>query len=171
MRGDFEEGFQIYGEHGSVTGKVHLPWFHKSSIVECFSTKDRQFHRPLGEDAYTYKLQIESFASAILDDAPLAGAGVDDGLASLRGAGGHRPLGRDRPAGRAGRDEGCRRMRLGIFAKTFARPGLPEILAAVKSQGLDCVQFNLACVGLETVPARFPPAWRSRSAGNSPPLG
>jgi predicted dehydrogenase len=84
VRGDFEEGFQIYGEHGSVTGKVHLPWFHKSSIVECFSTKDRQFHRPLGEDAYTYKLQIESLASTILDGAPLAGANVDDGLASLR---------------------------------------------------------------------------------------
>ena len=84
VRGDFEEGFQIYGEHGSVSGKVHLPWFHKSSIVECFSTKDRQFHRPLGEDAYTYKLQIESFASTILDGVPLAGADVDDGLASLR---------------------------------------------------------------------------------------
>jgi predicted dehydrogenase len=84
VRGDFEEGFQIYGEHGSVTGKVHLPWFHKSSIVECFSTKDRQFHRPLGEDAYTYKLQIESFADVILNGAPMQGADVDDGLASLR---------------------------------------------------------------------------------------
>jgi predicted dehydrogenase len=82
--GDFEEGFQIYGEHGSVTGKVHLPWFHKSSIVECFSTKDRQYRRPLGEDAYTYKLQIESFASVILDGAPMQGADVDDGMASLR---------------------------------------------------------------------------------------
>ncbi|PYI79665.1 MAG: oxidoreductase, partial [Verrucomicrobia bacterium] len=28
IRGDFEEGFQIYGEHGSVNGKVFLPWFH-----------------------------------------------------------------------------------------------------------------------------------------------
>src|SRR2546422_1550535 len=25
IRGDFEEGFQIYGEHGSVNGKVFLP--------------------------------------------------------------------------------------------------------------------------------------------------
>ena len=51
IRGDFEEGFQIYGEHGSVQGKVFLPWFHKSSHVECFSTKNGQYHRPLGEDA------------------------------------------------------------------------------------------------------------------------
>jgi len=84
VRGDFEEGFRIYGEHGSIQGKVFLPWFHKSSDVECFSIKDRQFHRPLGEDAYTYKLQIESFAEAILHGRPQRGAGIDDGVAGLR---------------------------------------------------------------------------------------
>jgi sugar phosphate isomerase/epimerase len=47
-------------------------------------------------------------------------------------------------------------MRLGIFAKTFARPTLPETLAAVAGRHLDCVQFNLASVGLETVPAAIP---------------
>src|ERR1700719_369217 len=34
IRGDFQEGFQIYGEHGSVTGRTHLPWYHKTSEVE-----------------------------------------------------------------------------------------------------------------------------------------
>ena len=84
VRGDFEEGFRIYGEHGSVTGHVYLPWFHKSSVVECFSTKDRQYRRPLGEDAYTYKLQLEAFADAILDGVPMQGAGIDDGVAAMR---------------------------------------------------------------------------------------
>jgi predicted dehydrogenase len=84
VRGDFEEGFRIYGEHGSVQGKVFLPWFHKASIVECFSEKDGQFRRPLGEDAYTYKLQIESFADAILHARPQRGANVEDGLAAMR---------------------------------------------------------------------------------------
>lgn len=84
IRGDFEEGFQIYAEHGSVQGRVYLPWFHKSSYVECFSTADRQFHRPLGEDAHTYKRQIEGFAKTILDDAPQHGANVDDGMAAMR---------------------------------------------------------------------------------------
>lgn len=84
IRGDFEEGFQIYGEHGSVRGKVFLPWFHKSSEVECFSAKDRQFHRPLGEDAYTYKLQVEGFADAILNGLPQQGAGLPDGIAAIR---------------------------------------------------------------------------------------
>ena len=39
VRGDFQEGFQVFGEHGSVSGRVYLPWFHKSSDVECFSTR------------------------------------------------------------------------------------------------------------------------------------
>jgi predicted dehydrogenase len=84
VRGDFEEGFQLFGEHGSATGKMPLTWFHKSSVVECFSTADRQYHRPLGEDAYTYKLQIEGFADTILHGAPQHGANIDDGVAAMR---------------------------------------------------------------------------------------
>src|SRR5262249_34082637 len=26
VRGDFQEGFRVFGEHGSVAGRVHLPW-------------------------------------------------------------------------------------------------------------------------------------------------
>lgn len=84
IRGDFEEGFRISGEHGSVCGQVFLPWFHKAGVVECFSTKDRVYRRPLGEDAYTYKLQLEAFADTILHGAEQVGAGVDDGLAAMR---------------------------------------------------------------------------------------
>lgn len=84
VRGDFEEGFQIYGEQGSVKGRVYLPWFHKASHVECFSAKDQQYRRPLGEDAHTYKRQIEGFAETILNGAPQHGANLDDGIAALR---------------------------------------------------------------------------------------
>jgi predicted dehydrogenase len=84
VRGDFEEGFHIYGEQGSVIGKVFLPWFHKASQVECFSVKDRQFHRPLGEDAHSYKRQVECLADTILHGAPQHGAGIDDGVAAMR---------------------------------------------------------------------------------------
>ena len=83
-RGDFEEGFQIQGEHGSIKGQVFLPWYHKTSVVECFSTKDRQYRRPIGEDAYTYKLQLESFADTILNRTPQHGANIDDGVAAMR---------------------------------------------------------------------------------------
>jgi len=84
LRGDFEEGFRIYGEQGSIQGKLFLPWFHKAGQVECFSAKDGQYRRPLGEDAYTYKLQIESFADCILHGHPQRGASIDDGLAAMR---------------------------------------------------------------------------------------
>jgi predicted dehydrogenase len=84
INGDYEEGFQIFGERGSVTGHVYLPWYHKSSVVECFSGADRQYRRPLGEDGYTYKRQIEGFADTILHGAPLHGASIDDGVAAMR---------------------------------------------------------------------------------------
>lgn len=84
VRGDFEEGFQIQGEHGSVKGQVFLPWYHKTSVVECFSSRDRQYRRPIGEDAHTYKRQLESFADTIMNGAPQQGANVDDGTAAMR---------------------------------------------------------------------------------------
>ena len=84
VRGDFEEGFRVYGEYGSVNGRMYLPWFHKAGEVECFSTKDDLYRRPLGQDAYTYKLQLEHFASVILEGKPQKGASVEDGLAAMR---------------------------------------------------------------------------------------
>ena len=84
LRGDFEEGFQIAGELGSVRGRLYLPWYHKAGEVECFSVRDRQYRRPLGEDAYTYKLQIEGFADTILRGTAQQGANVEDGLAAMR---------------------------------------------------------------------------------------
>jgi predicted dehydrogenase len=84
VRGDFEEGFEIQGEHGSVSGRVPLPWYHKSSEVECFSARTRQFNRVLGEDAHTYRRQLEGFAACILDGAPQTGASLDDGLAAVQ---------------------------------------------------------------------------------------
>jgi sugar phosphate isomerase/epimerase len=49
-------------------------------------------------------------------------------------------------------------MHLGIFARTFIRPTLAEILAAIKAYGLTCLQFNMTCVGLPALPDRIDPA-------------
>jgi sugar phosphate isomerase/epimerase len=46
-------------------------------------------------------------------------------------------------------------MRLGIFAKTFPRPTLGATLEAVRACDLDCVQFNMACAGLSSLPERI----------------
>jgi predicted dehydrogenase len=84
VRGDMEEGFQVFGEFGSVRGRYPLTWFHKTANVECFSVKTGQYHRPLGEDAYSYKRQLEGFADTILNGTPMHGAGIDDGIAAMR---------------------------------------------------------------------------------------
>lgn len=49
-------------------------------------------------------------------------------------------------------------MKLGIFARTFVRPTLDGVLAAVRQHGLTAVQFNLSCAGLETLPDALDPA-------------
>lgn len=84
VRMDWHEGFQIYGEHGSILGKTYNPWFFKASDVEVFSTRDGAYHRPLGEDAHFFRLQVEGFADTILHGQPMAGASIDDGIAAMR---------------------------------------------------------------------------------------
>jgi len=81
---DWHEGFHVYGEHGSVVAKSFLPWYLRTSEVECFSARDRRYHRPLGADSHFFRRQVEGFAAAILDGAPMRGATADDGVAALR---------------------------------------------------------------------------------------
>lgn len=84
VRMDWHEGFQVYGEHGSVIGKTFNPWYLRSSEVECFNVRDGQYHRVLGADAHVYKRQIEGFAETILHGIPQHGARIEDGVAALR---------------------------------------------------------------------------------------
>ena len=84
VRMDWHEGFQVYGENGSVIGKTYNPWYYKSSDVECFSERDGQYHRPLGADGHFFRRQVEGFADSILDGAPMRGANAEDGLAAMR---------------------------------------------------------------------------------------
>jgi len=85
VRMDWHEGFHVYGEQGSVIGKTYNPWLFKASDVEVFSVKDGGvYHRPLGEDAHFFKLQVEGFADSILHGAPMHGADIHDGMAAMR---------------------------------------------------------------------------------------
>jgi predicted dehydrogenase len=85
IRMDWHEGFQVFGEHGSVIGKTYNPWYFKSSDVEYFSERDGLYHRPLGADGHFFRRQVEGFAEAILEGAPMRGANAEDGLAAMRG--------------------------------------------------------------------------------------
>jgi predicted dehydrogenase len=84
VRMDWHEGLQLYGEKGSVIAKTYNPWYYKSSDVEIFSEKDRAWRRPLGADGHFYRRQLEGFADTILDGAPMRGADIGDGVASVR---------------------------------------------------------------------------------------
>jgi predicted dehydrogenase len=85
VRMDWWEGFQVYGSAGSVVGKLYNPWYFKSADVQGFSTKDDQYHQPIGADADVFRLQVEDFARAASTGSPPRGATAVDGLASVRG--------------------------------------------------------------------------------------
>jgi predicted dehydrogenase len=84
VRMDWFEGFQLYGENGSVIAKTYNPWYFRSSDVEIFSEKDATYRRPLGADGHFFRRQLEGFADTILNGAPQRGANIHDGLASVR---------------------------------------------------------------------------------------
>ena len=84
VRMDWHEGFQIYGQNGSVIGKTYNPWYYRTSEVEIFREADASFHRPLGADGHFYRRQLEGFADTVLHGRPMSGADVEDGVASVR---------------------------------------------------------------------------------------
>ncbi|HEY5744037.1 MAG TPA: TIM barrel protein [Terrimicrobiaceae bacterium] len=43
-------------------------------------------------------------------------------------------------------------MKLGVFAKTYERPSVDQVFESAARDGFSCVQFNLACSGLNTLP-------------------
>ncbi len=84
VRMDWHEGFQIYGQHGSVVAKTHNPWYFKSSEVDIFREATGAYTRVLGADGHFYRRQIEAFADVIQHNVAMTGASVDDGVASIR---------------------------------------------------------------------------------------
>jgi predicted dehydrogenase len=84
VRMDWHEGFQLYGEHGSIIAKTYNPWYFKSSEVDIFDERSGGSRRVLGADGHFYRRQLEAFADSILNGTPMTGADIDDGIASVR---------------------------------------------------------------------------------------
>jgi predicted dehydrogenase len=84
VRMDWHEGFQLYGEYGSVIAKTFNPWYFRSSEVEIFHEKDATVRKPLGPDGHFFRRQLEGLADTVINGAPMRGADVEDGLASIR---------------------------------------------------------------------------------------
>lgn len=85
VRMDWHEGFQIYGQNGSIVGKTYNPWYFKTSEVDIFHESTGETSRVLGADGHFYRRQLEGFADTILNGAPMTGANIDDGIAAVRG--------------------------------------------------------------------------------------
>ncbi len=47
-------------------------------------------------------------------------------------------------------------MKIGIFAKTFNRSAIRDLFQTIAGYRIYSVQFNLSCVGLETLPLEVP---------------
>jgi predicted dehydrogenase len=84
VRMDWHEGFQIYGQHGSVAARIYNPWYYKSSDVDIFHESNATTTRVLGADGHFYRRQVEGFADTALGVSPMRGADIDDGVASIR---------------------------------------------------------------------------------------
>lgn len=84
VRMDWHEGFQIYGQNGSIIGKTYNPWYYKSSEVDIFHEVTGETTRVLGADGHFYRRQLEGFADTVLKGAPMTGADIEDGIASVR---------------------------------------------------------------------------------------
>ena len=84
VRGDWSEGFQIYGQNGSIAAKTFNPWYYKSSEVDIFRESTGASTRVLGADGHFYRRQLEGFADVVLKGAPMNGASIVDGVASIR---------------------------------------------------------------------------------------
>ncbi len=52
--------------------------------MEGFSTRTGQYHRPLGEDGFSYRRQVEALADMILKGTPNHGTNIEDGIAAMR---------------------------------------------------------------------------------------
>jgi predicted dehydrogenase len=85
VRMDWHEGFQVYGEFGSIVAKTFNPWLFKSSEVEIFREKTATTSRLLGADGHFYRRQMEAFADRILNGNDHGAATINDGLSVVQG--------------------------------------------------------------------------------------
>ena len=65
-------------------GRTFNPWLFRSSEVDIFREATGSSSRILGADGHFYRRQLESFADSVLNDTPVKGADVTDGVASVR---------------------------------------------------------------------------------------
>ena len=84
IKGDWHEGFHIYGTQGSIFGKIFNPWYHKPGEVLAYSEKSGEYTQVLDNKANTYVLQLEAFADQVLHKKTNRGTDIYQGLESVQ---------------------------------------------------------------------------------------
>lgn len=83
IKSDWNEGFVVHGEYGSVEGRTFFPFFRRPTEVRVFDLRKNECKIPTFTDSDPYERQIESFARAILYKEPV-NPGVEDGLLDVK---------------------------------------------------------------------------------------
>ncbi len=158
VRMDWHEGFQIYGQNGSVNGEDLQPLVLPVERGGDLSRGDGDLvARARGGRAF---LSPAARGAGRRDRGRDAADRRDDRGRRRLGAGDDRDraVGRHRQAGPARRRVGGALMKLGIFAKTFPGEAPLPVLRAVRAAGYAAVQYNMACSGLGALPDIIPDA-------------
>ena len=120
VRMDWHEGFQLYGENGSVIAKTYNPWYYKSSEVEIFHESDGAT-TPRRSAPTATSTAASSRASPTPCSTARRCAAPTSTTASPRSARWSRSRARSKPGSACALADvdGAGLMQLGIFAKTF----------------------------------------------------
>jgi predicted dehydrogenase len=82
--GEFAEGFKFETNLGRALVEYPYVWFQREERVEIYNAAAKSVFRPDGQDANTFRLQLESLADAILKGKPLMNANLEDGTAVVK---------------------------------------------------------------------------------------
>jgi len=82
--GEFAEGFKLETNLGRALVEYPYVWFQREERVEIYDAATKTLFRPDGQDASTFRLQLESLADTILHGSPLVNANLEDGIAAVK---------------------------------------------------------------------------------------
>ena len=82
--GEFAEGFKLESNLGRALVEYPYVWFQREERVEIYYAATRTVSRPDGQDANTFRLQLESLADAILHGTQPVNASLEDGIAVVK---------------------------------------------------------------------------------------
>ena len=81
--GEFEEGFEVHCAGGHVTCSYPYVWFQRET-TRIYSAARKVFWSPDAQDCHTFRLQLESLATSIINGTPPVNATLEDGIACVK---------------------------------------------------------------------------------------